>query len=142
MTPWIATEADIPAMVEIGAKFHAMSPHRFMGEYDPEALANVFRFMIGSDQSVIFTNGEGLIGGTYAPVYFNPSKWMLEENFWFAGKDGMELLNLLFAHATAWGADFFMLSTLENDHSKAIDRLLTRKGFHLIERRYMKGLNP
>lgn len=141
MNPWIATTADLPMLVDLGAKFHAMSPHRFMGEYDPEGTARVLRFMIESPQAVLMTNGEGAIGGTYAPVYFAPSKWMIEENFWYAGKDGFALLEAMLVHAKGWGADFCLLSTLENDHSKAIDRLLTRKGFRLMERRYIKELN-
>lgn len=140
MTVRIATAEDIPALVEIGAKFHAMSPHKFMGEYDKEGAANVLRFMVDSPQSVLMTNGDGFIGGTYAPVYFAPSKWMLEENFWFSGKDGFALLEAMLIHAKGWGADFCLLSTLENDHSKAIDRLLTRKGFRLMERRYIKEI--
>jgi len=141
MNPWLATAADVPNMVEIGAKFHAMSPHRSMGEYDPAGISRMLHFMVESPQSVLMTNGEGFIGGTYAPVYFAPSKWMLEENFWFSGKDGFSLLEAMLIHGKGWGADFCVLSTLENEHSKAIDRLLTRKGFRLMERRYIKEIN-
>lgn len=141
MNPWLATVEDIPALVEMGAKFHAMSPHKFMGEYDPQATARMLAFMIDSPQAVLMTNGEGVIGGTYAPVYFAPSTWMIEENFWWSGKDGFALLEAMLIHAKGWGAEFCLLSTLENEHSKAIDRLLTRKGFRLMERRYIKELN-
>jgi hypothetical protein len=140
MLPWLATVEDIPALVEMGAKFHAMSPHKFMGDYDPQATARMVAFMIDSPQAVLMTNGEGVIGGTYAPVYFAPSTWMIEENFWWAGKDGFALLEAMLIHAKGWGAAFCLLSTLENEHSKAIDRLLTRKGFRLMERRYIKEI--
>jgi hypothetical protein len=140
MSPWLATVEDIPALVEMGAKFHAMSPHKFMGEYDPQATGRMLAFMIDSPQAVLMTNGEGVIGGTYAPVYFQPSVWMIEENFWWAGKDGFALLEAMLIHARGWGAAFCLLSALENDHSKAIDRLLTRKGFRLMERRYIKEI--
>lgn len=140
MNPWIATVDDIPALVELGAKFHVMSPHGFMGEYDPAGIARMLRFMIDSPQAVVMTNGQGAIGGTYSPVYFAPSKWMLEENFWYAGRDGFELLEAVTIHAKGWGADFLLLSTLENTQSKAIDRLITRRGFRMLERRYIKEL--
>lgn len=140
MTVRLATVEDVPALVEMGAKFHAMSPHEFMGEYDPQATARMLVFMVQSPQAVLMTNGEGVIGGTYAPVYFQPAKWMIEENFWWSGKDGFALLEAMLVHAKGWGADFCLLSTLENDHSKAIDRLLTRKGFRLMERRYIKEI--
>lgn len=140
MTVRLATIEDIPALVEMGAKFHAMSPHKFMGEYDPNATGRMLRFMIESPQAVLMTNGDGLIGGTYAPVYFQPSTWMIEENFWWSGRDGFALLEAMLIHAKGWGAAFCLLSTLENNHSKAIDRLLTRRGFRLMERRYIKEL--
>lgn len=135
-----ASLADIPSLVEMGARFHAMSPHRFMGEYDPEGIAHVLAFMIDSPQAVLLTNGTGLIGATFSPVYFAPSTWMLEENFWWAQGGGFELLSALLVHGKAWGASFVLLSTLENEHSTAIDRLLTRQGFKLMERRYIKEL--
>lgn len=140
MTPRTATAEDIPALVEMGAKFHAMSPHRFMGEYDHTGTENVLRFMIESPQALLLTNGTGLIGGTYSPVYFAPSKWMLEENFWWAGADGMALLKAHLEHAKAWGADFYLLSTLENERSAAINRLVSRMGFKPMERRYIMEL--
>lgn len=140
MTVRLATVEDIPALVGMGAKFHAMSPHSFMGEYDPMGVTRMLRFMVQSPQAVLLTNGNGLIGGTYAPVYFAPSKWMVEENFWWSGKDGFALLGALLDHAQGWGAAFCLLSTLENDRSPAIGRMLRGKGFRLMERRYIKEL--
>lgn len=141
MIPRLAVVEDIPALVEIGAKFHAMSPHNFMGEFDKEAVSNVLRFMIESPQAVLMTNGAGLIGATYTPVYFSPSKWMVHENFWFAEGGGFDLLDSLMVHAKGWGASFCLLSSLENRYAKAMDRKLTRMGFRLLERSYIKELD-
>lgn len=135
-----ANQTDIPALVDMGEKFHAMSPHKGMGSYDRAAMSRVLSFMIGSEQCAVFTNGSGVIGGTLSPVYFNPAKWQLEENYWWANGGGNELLEELIGWATNWGASFIMLSTLENDRSKVIDRYLKRKGFVILERRYMKEL--
>lgn len=140
MTVKAAQQSDIPALVEMGARFHAMSPHKFMGEYDREGAARVLEFMVTSPQASVLTNGTGLIGGTFAPVYFAPDKWMLEENFWWAGTDGFELLSAHLDRAKEWGAHFYLLSTLENDRSPAINRLVTRKGFKPLERRYIMEL--
>lgn len=135
-----ATNNDIPSLVAWGRKFHDLAPHNPMGEYDPEAVARMLRFMIGSPQAMVLTNGSGAIGGVFAPVYFNPAKWMFEESFWWAHKDGMSLLDAAIEESKAWGASFLLLSTLENDKSPAIHRVLARKGFSMLERRYLKDL--
>lgn len=112
-----------------------------MGGYEPEPVARMLRFMIESPQALVLTNGEGAIGGVYAPVYFNPAKWMLEESFWWARKDGMSLLDAAIEEGRQWGASFLLLSTLENSKSPAIHRVLARKGFSMLERRYLKELD-
>lgn len=135
-----ATHADIPALVAWGREFHGIAPHRPMGEYDPSAVARMLRFMIDSPQAMVLTNGNGGIGGVYAPVYFNPSKWMFEESFWWAERGGLDLLDAAIEEGRKWGASFLLLSTLENRKSPAIHRLLAGKGFSLLERRYLKEL--
>ncbi|MDB6036016.1 MAG: hypothetical protein JWM16_6354 [Verrucomicrobiales bacterium] len=141
MTQRLATVEDIPALVEMGQKFHTMSPHASMGAYDPEAVARVIAFMIESPQSVVLTNGTGAIGATYAPIFFGPSQWLCEENFFFSeGRGGFDLLDGLIEHARGWGASHVSMSTLENAKAHVIDRLMTRKGFRFIERRYIKEL--
>lgn len=127
-------------MVAWGRDFHAMAPHNPMGEYDEAAVSRMLRFMVESPQALVLTNGAGAIGETFAPVYFNPAKWMLDENFWWAAKDGLSLLEAALEQAKVWGAAFLMMSTLENSKSAAIHRLLARKGFALLERRYVKEL--
>ena len=142
MTQRMATPEDIPAIVALGKKFHGMSPHRDMGEFDEAGIARMLAFMIESPQSVVLVNGTGVIGATYAPIYFCPSQWMCEENYWYADAGGAELLDGLIEHARGWGATHICLSTLENRMSRVIDRLLTRKGFTPVERRYIKELSP
>lgn len=140
MTTRLATIEDIPALVEMGTKFHAMSPHKWMGEFDDAAIGRMLAFLIDNPAGLVVTNGEGVIGGMMSPVYFNPSKWMMEESFWFAGSGGRDLLKAFNTEARGMGADYVLLSTLENDKSHVIDRVVTRMGFVPLERRYVKGL--
>lgn len=135
-----AEASDIEALVAIGERFHAMSPHRFMGEYDSSAMGRVLAFMIGSSSCAVFMNGSGVIGGTIAPLYFNPSRLMVEENFWFADRDGGQLLQSLLNWGHEMGANYLAMSTLENEKSEVIDKLMRRKGFVLLERRYLKEI--
>jgi hypothetical protein len=137
MTQRLALPEDVPAIVALGRKFHAMSPHKDMAEYDEMGVARVVSFMIESPQSVVLFNGTGVIGATYAPVYFAPSKWMCEENFFFSdASGGMALLDGLIVHAKGWGASHVIMSTLEDERAKVMERVMTRKGFKAIERRY------
>lgn len=135
-----ATEADIPALVEMGRKFHAMAPHSPMGAFDEVGVANVLRFLITSPSALVLTNGDGAIGGVLAPVYFCPSKLMLEESFWWSTKGGRELLSAFIHEGREMGASCLYLSTLENERSHVIDRVVTRMGFVPVERRYVKEL--
>lgn len=135
-----AEHKDVPALVAWGQKFHDMAPHKPMGDYDSAAVARMLRFMMDSPQAMVLTNGTGAIGGVFAPVYFNPSRWMFEESFWWASADGMSLLDAAMERGKEWGASYLLLSTLENRKSAAIDRVLARKGFVLLERRYLKEL--
>lgn len=135
-----ATEADIPALVEMGREFVAMSPHRGMGEYDAAAVERMFAFLIESPVGLLLVNGEGFIGGVLSPVYFCPDKVMAEEHFWWARKGGRDLLRAFEAEARARGAAFVSMSTLINEKSSLADRIVTRMGFVPIERRYLKEL--
>jgi hypothetical protein len=135
-----AMKGDIPAIVEMGKAFHAMSPHRDMGKYDPIGMANVLSFMIESPSAVVLFNGNGAIGGILAPVYFNPAKIILEESFWWAEEGGRDLLKAFEAWGRANGADFVSMCTLVNEKSAVIGRVMRMNGYRPVETRYIKGL--
>lgn len=141
MTCYEATLADIPGLVDMGVNFHEMSPHRNMGEYNKVAISNVLTYMIQSPDALVITNGEGLIGGIMAAVYFDPSKMMMEESFWWASRGGREMLDMFIRKSREMGAAYVLLSTLENDRIDAMGRILQKSGFAPIERRYLKELN-
>lgn len=132
---------DIPRLAEMGEKFHAMSPHKGLGEYDKSSMARVLKFMIENDNCVVLANDQGLIGGTLSPVYFNPSILLMEENFWWASAGGQDLREEFEKAAQQMGAKFVLMSTLENEKADIIDRLMKRKGYRGIERRHLKELN-
>lgn len=140
MTPRNATAADIPELVEMGRQFHAMSPHKWLGDYDAGAVTNMLAYLIGSPDAIVVTNGVGCVGGIIAPVYFDPTKRMLEESFWWAEKGGRDLLRAFEAIGRQKGAQFLYLSTLENERTAVIDRVVKAAGYLPVERRYVKEL--
>lgn len=140
MTVRKALIEDIPALVEMGAKFHAMSPHAFLGEYDPQGITNLLGFLATGNTTILLTNGDGLIGGILAPVYFAPTKIMAEESFLWARKGGADLLRSFEIEAKTMGAHFVLMSTLENEKSVAMQRVMKRNGYSPVEKRYIKTL--
>lgn len=131
---------DIPALVEMGKEFVAMSPHRGMGAFDAQAVERMFAFLIDEPVGLLLVNGDGFIGGVLQPVYFCPDKIMAEEHFWWARKGGRDLLRAFEKKAREMGASFVSMSTLINDRADIAQRIVTRMGFEPIERRYLKEL--
>lgn len=140
MTVRDATAGDIPAIVDMGRRFHAMSPHSFLGEYDAGAVGRMLAFMIDAPNGIVLTNGTGCIGAMMAPIYFCPGRMMVEEAFWWADRDGMALLSSLEARSRDLGASALLMCSLENERSKAIGRVLAGKGYAPVERRFVKEL--
>ena len=75
-----ATEEDIPRIVEMGAKFHAMSPWKNV-PFDPAALSGFIAKLIAG--GVVLISDKGMLGGVLNPLYFNPSVVMAAELFWW-----------------------------------------------------------
>jgi hypothetical protein len=66
---------------------------------------------------------------------------MMEEAFWWAEKDGKALLSAFEEESRKRGAHCLYLSTLENERSHVIDRVVRRSGYVPVERRYVKELH-
>lgn len=132
-----ATIGDVPALVEMGREFWAMSPHRTMGEFTPEAVSAMLVFLIADDKGLVLVNGEGAIGGMMAPIYFDPSKMMIEELFFWSHRGGRELLREFTERSKAMGASCVFLSALENERLPAVNRLFAHAGFRPLERRFV-----
>lgn len=133
-----ATEADVPALVQLGAEFYAQSPHRMLGEYRPQAVGNMLRFLITHQMGVVLWDGQGAVGGLLAPLYFDPQKGVMEASFFWGRKRARHLRKAFETHAAQMGADYVLFSALENDRLPGMHRLLSRDGYTAIERRYVK----
>ncbi len=127
-----ALAEDIPAVVGMGASFHAQSELPF--DYDPDAFADFAQGLITS--GTILLSDTGMIGGVIAPAYCGPSYRMAVEMFWWAERDGLALLRAFEAWAASEGANEVRLSTLA-----ALPRagaLIQRKGYAPVEISYRK----
>lgn len=131
--------SDIPRIVEMGAKFHAMSDYTFV-EYDPVASAAFLEATIQNPDGIVLCHEQGMIGGALVPLYFNPAKRVAVETFWWADANGMALLDHFEWWAEARGAVAVTLSCLGNKRDKALGRVFERRGYSKAETSYMRAI--
>ena len=130
-----ATEADIPAIVEMGAEFHEFGPYRDI-PYDPEATGAFVGGVIHA--GAVFIHDQGMIGGCLVPLYFNPRHFIASELFWWAKRDGRGLLRAFEGWARETGARAVTLSALETDRVNLTAKLFERLGYQRREIGFLK----
>lgn len=135
-----AVEADIPAILELGERFHAISPWRDR-PFRRDATERTVRGLIESDYGVILFNGTGILGGVISPIYFGGGV-IAQELFWFADRSGRELLDAFEGWAAENGAcGVVMVNLVLEDRADAImNRMYERRGYALRERHFYKEL--
>lgn len=137
----IATEADIPHILELGEKFHALSPWRDR-PYVPEDVERTLRGLMVSDQGALLYNGSGILGGVLSPIFFGGGV-VAQELFWFAEANGRELLEAFEAWAKESGADCIMMAhlTMGEDADARMKQIYEKRGYALRETHFYKGLD-
>jgi len=134
-----AVESDVPALLAMGRAFHAYA-YTGMGDLDEARALQLLRSLMASPRGLVLTNGVGAIGGIMSPGWFQAGSMIMEEAFWWAGQGGRELLREFVGRSKAMGATSIMLSTLDNERTAAVDRIVRRHGFTPVERRYTMKL--
>lgn len=135
-----ATEADIPAILDLGERFHALSPWRDR-PFDRGATEQTVRNLISAPCGALFFNGAGILGGVLSPIYFGGGL-VAQELFWFADRGGRELLDAFEAWAAENGAaGVLMVNLVMNERTDAVmNRMYERRGYQLRERHFYKEL--
>lgn len=136
-----AGEADIPAILELGERFHALSPWSDR-RFRREATERTVRALIEQPNAVLLFNGHGILGGVLSPIYFGGGV-VAQELFWFADSRGRELIKAFEEWAHANGADGVLMVNLAlDDRTDALmHRMYSRMGYSLRERHYWKELS-
>lgn len=130
-----AVESDVPALLAMGREFHAYA-YTGMGALDENRALRVLRELIHSPRGLVLTNGVGAIGGIMSPGWFQADSQIMEEAFWWSARGGRDLLRAFIVRSREMGATSIMLSTLDNERTAAVDRIVRAFGFAPIERRY------
>lgn len=130
-----ATYGDLDAVVRLGADFHSYSPWRDV-PFNPDATSEFVRKLI--DSGVVFMSDTGMIGGLLNPLYFNPEHVVAVELFWWATKNGRELMQAFEEWAVENGAHSIQFSALGDDKADRMAQLFDRAGYRKVETGYYR----
>ena len=132
-----ATVNDIPALLEMGARFSEKANVAGHVGYDAESVAATLEAMIKNGHPV-FVSESGAIGAISLPHAFNAAHIAAHELFWWShGRDGMALLDALEAYCAEHCHSLTMI-TLEAIRPKATGRLYQRRGYAPLEHSHVK----
>lgn len=120
----IATEEDVPLLLELGAKFHAEKQAKY--GFVEEDCRTFFEAMLA--HGVIFMEGRGFIAGTVMGQPSNQSYLTAHELFWWSEDGhGADLLSAFESWAAERGCHEISLSHPEGE--RAVGRYLRRAGY-------------
>jgi GNAT superfamily N-acetyltransferase len=128
---------DIPALLEMGARFSNKARLIEHVGYDPENMADTFAILIEGGHP-IFLSENGAIGGTSSPHPFNHKHIIAQELFWWAeGGGGLRLLEAFedYAREHCHSVRMLALHALEPERVGAIYR---RRGYAPLEYGWIK----
>lgn len=132
-----ATVQDIPALMEMGAKFAEKAKLIESVGYEPADMETTFRALIENGHPA-YIGESGAIGGTITPHPFNQQHYIAQELFWWSeGREGLRLLSAFEEHAEHEAHSLRMI-TLEAVEPERTGRLYERRGYAPLEHGYIK----
>ncbi len=141
-----AREADVPALVELGRRFHAASPWAEV-EFAPEAAAGALCAMLASEAAAVFVSDDGAavrgaLGVMVGPVFFAADARLAQESFWWCDspRDALRLLEAAEYWSRRKGAGRLIMLRLEGVRDHGMDRLYRRLDYAPVEHHYAKVL--
>lgn len=136
-----ATEADVPNIVELGARMAAHAKLDAHVGYDPASVEALCRHLISSPDGILICDDQGMIGGLAHPHPFNVSVKVGQELFWYSeGDTGLALLDAAEAKAKAIGVQYWSMICEQTMRPKVVGRLYERRGYTPLEHTYIKEL--
>jgi GNAT superfamily N-acetyltransferase len=138
----IATEEDVPTLVDLGMKFAKET--EFSKYVTEEHVTELMKTLVTGDQDqtmVILYGTVGMIGGAKAPFLFGPYS-MATELFWYVephrrkSNIGRELISAFEFWARKTGCMLLTMISLDDELGKYYEKY----GYMLYERAYMKEL--
>lgn len=129
-----ATQSDLDQLMIWAMRFHALS-NWVLVPFSERRVRQTLSNMIEADHSVILMHDQGMIGGVIAELWIADRHSSAQEMFWYAEKDGGQLLEAFKDWGREKGAQFMIVSGLK-DPTGRIQKVYERKGFELVEYHY------
>lgn len=129
----IATLADVPFIVGLGADFHSGPQWGGTVTFDPESFAKTAELVI--EQGVIFLSDRGLIGLRVSPSIYNHSQEVVSELFFWA-PDGRG--DALRKAAEQWAKGKTLVMGAHEPADPRIEHWYRRAGYVPIGRQFAK----
>lgn len=137
---------EVALCVEGGKLFFAEG--KVPGGFDPDVFIENGERLIEEERGVILGAFEGdqIVGalcGVLCQSFFSTA-WLAVENFWYVLPDkrgqGIRLLDAYERWAEGAGADFISMIHLEALQPEALGKLYVRRGYHLVEKNFLKRI--
>lgn len=137
-----ATEADIPQLLSMGAKFAVEARLHELSGYDPASVEALFRHLITDPMGILLMAEGGAAGGLVHPALFRRSHLTGMELFWWMNPEsrgaGKALFLALEQAARDRGAHSWTMATITGLGDDRLGQLYERHGYRATDRNYLK----
>lgn len=125
----IATEADIPLIVELGREAHTGSVWDGLAEFNAADYEASCRALMGGENSEVFVSERGTLWLARFPLWFNHSETLASEVFFYATAGG----DALRREGERWAKGDLITMARHDKTDPRLDSLYRRAGYDPIE---------
>lgn len=130
----IATEADLPFIVDLAREAHQGSVWEDMAAFDAESVVETCRFLMESDNGQVFVCDRGVFLIARFPLWFNSAETVAREVFFYATKGG----DALKREAERWAGPGLQVISRHERTDPRLEKLFCRSGYVPIEHDFIR----
>lgn len=145
-----ATLADVPAITQLGERFHGEAGWADISSFNAENCASSLTAMVENPEAILLVAEKdgrivGMAGGMTFPLYFNASHRSGQELFWYVEpglRDGTggRLLDAMEQAARDRGCQSWIMIALDKVDPELTGRLYRRRGYRASEHSWIRRL--
>lgn len=129
----IATEADLPLILELALEAHRGSVWEEFADADPESITKAAETLMAREDAAVFVSERGVLMLAMVPVWFNHSIKIAHEIFFYATKGG----DALRREGKRWASGNLLTISRHDRTDPRLEKLLTRAGLVPIEHTFI-----